>query len=80
MCILLYYYIIILVCRNGDFSILTGWGDDDTRLKKAILKVLSQSECNKRYTVSEFDSKKQTIDENLPQLFQANLLCAAVCK
>ena len=69
--------------RNGQFSILTGWGGgkgNSTRLQKVNLKVLPQSECNRRYTVSEYHSKRQLINNNLPKLFQDNLLCAAVCR
>ena len=39
-------YVPNLICRNGQFSILTGWGDRYSSLKKATLRVLSQSECN----------------------------------
>ena len=68
-----------LICRNNHFSILTGWGDGNSPLKKVILEVFPQSECNRKYTVSEFDDFKPRIDQNLPQLFQDTLLCAAVC-
>ena len=73
------YFIYNLICRNGLFSILTGWGDGSSPLKKVILEVFPQSECNRKYTVSEFDDFKPRIDQNLPQLFQDTLLCAAVC-
>ena len=68
-----------MICRNGDFTILTGWGNGNSTLKKATLRVLSQSECNRRYDVSKYNTNWPKINKTLPQLFQDNLLCAAVC-
>ena len=44
-----------------------------------VLEVLPQSACNRRYTVSVYDPNWRKINKTLPQLFQDNLLCAAVC-
>ena len=68
-----------LISREGVFSILTGWGKGESPLKKVNLEVLPQSACNRRYNVSDFDERKPIITKSLPQLFQDNLLCAAVC-
>ena len=73
------YHIIYRICRNGDFSILTGWGDGNSPLRKVTLRVLSQSECNRRYDVSKYNTNWPKINKTLPQLFEDNLLCAAVC-
>ena len=69
-----------MICRNGQFSILTGWGKGNSQLEKITLKVLSQSECNRRYNISNLDTiRRFKINNNLPQLIQDNLLCAVVC-
>ena len=68
-----------IFCRNSHFSILTGWGNGNSTLKKATLRVLSQSECNRRYDVSKYNRNWPKINKTLPQLFEDNLLCAAVC-
>ena len=73
------YYISNLIFRNGGFSILTGWGGGNSPLGKVVLEVLPQSACNRRYTVSVYDPNWRKINKTLPQLFQDNLLCAAVC-
>ena len=44
-----------------------------------VLEVLPQSACNRRYTVSVYDPNWRKINKTLPQLFEDNLLCAAVC-
>ena len=71
--------------RIGDGCTIAGWGATEnsngkpsTVLRETKLNVFSQSHCNNSYTITSaaLQFASDYVEENLPKMFQSNLLCA----